>query len=50
MSSSLPTQRDKLMNFQTSEEMITAEIQAPRAGQYLIKSILSNVIKNLNGT
>ena len=50
MSSSLPTQRDKLMNFHTSEEMITAEIQAARAGQYLTKSILSNVIKNLNGT
>ena len=40
MSSSIPTQRDRLnlrnhlMNLQTSENFITAEIQASRTGQY----------------
>ena len=40
MSSSIPTQRDRLnlrnhlMNLQTSEKLITAEIQVSRTGQY----------------
>ena len=42
MSSSIPTQRDifeitlrnRLMSFQTSEKLITTEVQASRTGQY----------------